>query len=72
MKILSFVFKTDKSSIDYQIDAEARSYIVRTFGADGKMVSETEAEHIADPQKLSKKLYLLVQAALVEGANAGK
>lgn len=66
MKQISLVLKTESGSIRYDIDAEARSYVLSTADADGKQTSRDEPVEIVDPQQLSKRLYLIVQAALVE------
>ena len=66
MKQISLVLKTQSGSICYDIDAEARQYVVRTLDGDGKPTGEDEVVAITDPQILSKRLYLIVQAALAE------
>lgn len=66
MKQISLVLKTSTGSIGYEIDAETRKYAVRTFDADGKQLTEDESGEITNPQQMSKRLYLIVQAALAE------
>lgn len=66
MKQISLILKTDLGSIEYNIDADARKYAVNTFDADGKPTSENGAVEIVDPQELSKRLYQIVHAALLE------
>lgn len=65
MRQIRLILDTDNTSIGYLIDAEKQTYSCGGFDL-GKLARVDESGEISDPTMLAKRLYLIINAALME------